>query len=60
MDQALADLLEAAGYVWNARYRLWEHPATRRALDGDVAARLTADQLVFWIEDGDPEAARRG
>ena len=42
-------LLEAAGYVFQSEFSLWTHPALDRALDANVAAMLTPQQLRRWI-----------
>ena len=58
----IRDLLQSAGYVWDADLEGWrrdgEHPSTLsgRILDAEVAAGLTLPQIVAWIEDGDRDA----
>jgi hypothetical protein len=45
-------LLEAAGYVWKPALNLWTHAQLDRALDGNIAAILTCEQVRAWIAAG--------
>ena len=47
-----SSLLIAAGYVLYEDLELWLHPGLDRALDANVAAILTPDQLQRWVADG--------
>jgi hypothetical protein len=46
-------LLETAGYVWDADEADWSHPKTKRVLKAELAVRMTRDQLVDWIREGE-------
>ena len=45
-------LLESAGYAWNDGTGIWQHPVTKRALAGAMAASMTSDQVREWIAAG--------
>jgi len=52
-------LLENAGYVFDADVGGWVKPSDRssqpigRVLDGDIACRLTPEQIAAWIKAGE-------
>ena len=56
---AIRQLLENAGYVWDADLEGWrrngEHPTTLqgRVLDADIACGLTGEQIAEWIKAGE-------
>jgi hypothetical protein len=60
-DGSSADLkrqiLTAAGYVFDAKLNLWTHAQLDRALDGNIAAILTKEQISEWIAAGVEYAA---
>ena len=56
------ELLEQAGYHWNAAINAWIRrgskpgPLRGRFLDADTACTFSREQIVAWIEAGHDEA----
>jgi hypothetical protein len=56
------ELLEQAGYHWNAAINAWIRrgskpgPLRRRFLHADIACTLSREQIVAWIEAGHDQA----
>ena len=56
------ELLEQAGYHWNAAIHAWIRrgsnpgPLRRRLLQADLASTYSREQIVAWIKAGHDEA----
>ena len=56
------ELLEQAGYHWNAAINAWIRrgsnpgPLRRRLLDANLASTFSREQIVAWIEAGHDKA----
>jgi hypothetical protein len=53
------ELMEAAGYAWNADLDGWTRPGDERTLDAEVASTMRRDQLIAWLKAGETQTRQK-